>query len=397
MQHWLQQSTRTAIDLLFMNLLSCERLACTELVYAWPLCPPCRFSVCCCLVCLFCLSVWFLAGLARRHPFLSHLMFVSFICFHRIAWSRRVPDTERCLGAKKKRRSAWSRCKNSRFVVFLTHPDKPSAGVGVRRATCTEHFAQRDLSRASAQSTCAEQLAQSNLRAGHVPKKLLRAYVRACVRAVAFFCWFVCVCVCVCMCVCVCVCVCASCGSVRACKLCSFFWQTGVGARTGADGQHGPAGGTSSGSSQFPQPPRGSQGQSATARSTDYIQGLRVLLQRSAARKSDFGLPLRRERGTAASSPSRASNHSRAQCGCRSQGDRKNQRATGLRRLTRFCCRRQLELTRTVRTIQLIATANHTALLAERNASLSPCICSAWRSVSCSVDARPAVCALLFL
>ena len=46
----------------------------------------------------------------------------------------------------------------------------------------------------------------------------------------------------------------------------------GVGARTGADGQHGPAGGTSSGSSQFPQPPRGSQGQSATARSTDGLR-----------------------------------------------------------------------------------------------------------------------------
>ena len=83
-----------------------------------------------------------------------------------------------------------------------------------------------------------------------------------------------------------CVCVCASCGSVRACvneertvilvflsgKSCSFFWQMGVGARTGADGQHGPAGGTSSGSSQFPQPPRRSQGQSATARSTDGLR-----------------------------------------------------------------------------------------------------------------------------
>ena len=46
----------------------------------------------------------------------------------------------------------------------------------------------------------------------------------------------------------------------------------GVGARTGADGQHGPAGATSSGSSQFPQPPRGSQGQSATARSTDGLR-----------------------------------------------------------------------------------------------------------------------------
>ena len=43
----------------------------------------------------------------------------------------------------------------------------------------------------------------------------------------------------------------------------------------------------------------------------DNSRGLRVLLLRSAARKSDFGLPLRRERGTAASSPSRASNHSR--------------------------------------------------------------------------------------
>ena len=134
-----------------------------------------------------------------------------------------------------------------------------------RRATCTEHFAQL------AQSKLHKALVQSNLRAGHVPKQLLRAYVRACVRAVAFFCWFVCVCACVC----VCVCVCASCGSVRACvneertvtlvflsgKSCSFFWQMGVGART-----------ASSGSSQFPQPPRGSQGQSATARSTDGLR-----------------------------------------------------------------------------------------------------------------------------
>ena len=64
-----------------------------------------------------------------------------------------------------------------------------------RRATCTEHFAQL------AQSKLHKALVQSNLRAGHVPKQLLRAYVRACVRAVAFFCWFVCVCVCVCMCV----------------------------------------------------------------------------------------------------------------------------------------------------------------------------------------------------
>ena len=76
-----------------------------------------------------------------------------------------------------------------------------------RRATCTEHFAQL------AQRKLHKALVQSNLRAGHVPKQLLRAYVRACVRAVAFFCWFVCVCACVC----VCVCVCASCGSVRAC------------------------------------------------------------------------------------------------------------------------------------------------------------------------------------
>ena len=171
--------------------------------------PPCRFFrlllfglFVFLFVFLFCLSVWFLSGLARRHPFLSHLMFVSFICFHRIAWSRRVPDTERCIGAKKRGDRRGRGAKNSRFFVFS--PDKPSAGVGVRRATCAEHFAQRDLSRASAQSTCAEQLAQSNLHAGHVPKKLLRAYVRACVRAVAFFCWFVCVCVRVYVCAFVC-------------------------------------------------------------------------------------------------------------------------------------------------------------------------------------------------
>ena len=58
-------------------------------------------------------------------------------------------------------------------------------------------------------------------------------------------------------------------------------------------------------------PKTNSQAKSAPKKKGENSQGLRALLLRSAARKSDFGLPLRRERGTAASSPSRASNHSR--------------------------------------------------------------------------------------
>ena len=59
LQHWLQQSTRTAIDMLFMNLLSCERLACTDLVYTLSLCPPCLFFRLLVFLSLFlfCLSV----------------------------------------------------------------------------------------------------------------------------------------------------------------------------------------------------------------------------------------------------------------------------------------------------------------------------------------------------
>ena len=287
LQRWLQQSTRTGIDLLFMNLLSCERLACTELVYAWPLCPPVGFSVCCCLVCLFlfvflfCLSVWFLSGLARRHPFLSYLMFVSFICFHRIAWSRRVPDTERCVGAKKKEIGVVDRRAQS----------------NLHRALCAARLEQSKCAKHLRSATCAEQLAR-------------RARAQA---AVACMCMHACarlhfsVGLCVCACVCVCVCVCASCGSVRACKLCSFFSGKWVWV----------------------------QGQVLMANTVQLV--VYVCYFNVVPRKSDFGLPLRRERGIAASSPSRASKHSRAQCGCRSQGDRKKRRATGLRRLTRFC------------------------------------------------------------
>ena len=59
LQHWLQQSTRTAIDMFFMNLLSCGRLACTDLVYALSLRPPCLFFrlLVFLSVFLFCLSV----------------------------------------------------------------------------------------------------------------------------------------------------------------------------------------------------------------------------------------------------------------------------------------------------------------------------------------------------
>ena len=58
LQHWLQQSTRTAVDMLFMNILSCES-ACTDLVSALSLCPPCLFFrlLVFLSVFLFCLSV----------------------------------------------------------------------------------------------------------------------------------------------------------------------------------------------------------------------------------------------------------------------------------------------------------------------------------------------------